>query len=258
MYQIITYIKFLFSATNQHGVHSPFVFDLVTNCFYDKNQHPFYKKLKQYRKFLYKDNSIISVTDFGAGSRVFKHHKRKVNKIARMAGLTPKRAKLLARINLYFKPKKVLELGTSLGLGTSAMSFGYPKSEITTLEGCPNTLNKAKSLFNTFKINNTTTVNTEFSNYLNNLENNQIFDLIYIDGNHQKKPTLEYFKLLINHVHDNSIMIFDDINWSKEMTEAWEEIKNHPKVSISIDTFFWGFVFFRKENKHQEHFSIRL
>ena len=39
--------------------------------------------------------------------------------------------------------------------------------------------------------------------------------------------------------------------------EAWEEIKKHPKVTITIDTFFWGFVFFRTETKHKEHFTIR-
>ena len=99
-------------------------------------------------------------------------------------------------------------------------------------------------------------INTEFSKYLKNLQpatrNPQ---LIYFDGNHSKKATLEYFDLLLPTMTNNSVWIFDDIHWSKNMEEAWETIKNHPKVTVTIDTFQWGLVFFRKEQE-KEHFII--
>ena len=41
------------------------------------------------------------------------------------------------------------------------------------------------------------------------------------------------------------------------MTEAWEIIKNHPKVTVTINTFYWGIVCFRKE-QIKEHFTIRM
>jgi hypothetical protein len=40
------------------------------------------------------------------------------------------------------------------------------------------------------------------------------------------------------------------------MTEAWETIKKHPQVTVTIDTFYWGIVFFRKAQA-KEHFTIR-
>ncbi|MBL7882976.1 MAG: class I SAM-dependent methyltransferase, partial [Bacteroidia bacterium] len=40
-------------------------------------------------------------------------------------------------------------------------------------------------------------------------------------------------------------------------TEAWEEIKRHPKVTVTIDLFFIGLVFFRKEQAKQ-HFIIKF
>ena len=83
------------------------------------------------------------------------------------------------------------------------------------------------------------------------------FDMIFIDGNHQKEATLSYFENLLPKAHNDTIFIFDDIYWSKDMTEAWEAIKKHPKVTVSIDTFFWGFVFLRTEQA-KEHFTIRL
>ena len=262
---IKSYLKFLFHSKNEHGVHSPFVFDLVTKCFYDNTKYAEYETLKSYRKSLLENKNTIEVTDFGAGSRVFKSNTRAISKIAQTAGITPKNAELLFRIVRYFQPKSVLEIGTSLGLATSALSLGNKNSDIITLEGCPNTIATAKKMFqvSSFKFpnNNVEFVNTEFNLYFENFKPEtlnlkpQIFDLVYFDGNHSKKATLDYFEALLPTISNDSVWIFDDIHWSAEMEEAWEIIKNHPKVSVTIDTFQWGIVFFRAEQE-KEHFII--
>lgn len=259
LFQIKSYLKFLWKSKNEHGVHSPFVFSLVTKCFYDKKSKPAYAILKDYRNSLLKNKNTIEVTDFGAGSRVFTSNTREITKIAKTAGITPKRAELLFRITNYFKPENILEIGTSLGLATSALALGNPDALITSLEGCPNTIAIAKNQLRKFHINNTECVTTEFNDYLKicNLKS-KICNLIYFDGNHQKQATLAYFELLIPTITNNSVWIFDDIHWSKDMEDAWEVIQNHPKVSLTIDTFQWGFVFFRSEQQEKEHFTIRI
>ena len=258
--QIKSYLKFLYNSKNEHGVHSPFVFDLVTKCFYDKKKYQEYQSLSEYRKFLLKSKTTIEVTDFGAGSRVFKSNKRQISKIAKTAGISPKRAELLFRITKYFQPDTILEIGTSLGLATSALSLGNSNAKITSLEGCPQTMAVAKNLFQVsgFKLQNIEFINTEFSSYLKNQQlttDNQ--QLIYFDGNHSKKATLDYFELLLPTITNETVWIFDDIHWSSDMEEAWETIKNHPKVTVTIDTFQWGIVFFRTEQE-KEHFTIRV
>ena len=262
---IKSYLKFLFHSKNEHGVHSPFVFDLVTKCFYDATKYPEYQVLESYRKSLLENKNTIDVTDFGAGSRVFKSNTREISKIAQNAGITSKNAELLFRIVRYFQPKSILEIGTSLGLATSALSLGNKNAQIITLEGCPNTIATAKKMFqvSSFKFpnNNVEFVNTEFNLYFENFKPEtlnlkpQIFDLVYFDGNHSKKATLDYFEALLPTISNDSVWIFDDIHWSAEMEEAWEIIKNHPKVSVTIDTFQWGIVFFRAEQE-KEHFII--
>lgn len=259
---IKSYLIFLWNSKNQHGVHSPFVYDLVTKCFYDKKKYPEYKVLDDYRNSLLQNNSTIEVTDFGAGSRVFKSNTRAINRIAKNAGISRKRAQLLFRIINYFQPETILEIGTSLGLATSALSLGNPNAKITTLEGCPNTMEVAKNSFQVssfkFATNNIEFVTTEFTSFLNNhkpaTRNPQ---LIYFDGNHSQKATLEYFELLLPTITNETVWIFDDIHWSEEMENAWEIIKNHPKVTVTIDTFQWGIVFFRIEQE-KEHFVIRV
>ncbi len=256
--QIKSYLKFLLNSKNEHGVHSPFVFDLVTKCFYDTTKYPEYEVLKSYRKSLLENKNTIEVTDFGAGSRVFKSNTREISKIAQTAGITPKNAELLFRIVRYFQPKSILEIGTSLGLATSALSLGNKNSDIITLEGCPNTQKQAQIQLQGQNSNfqNVEFVNTEFSSYFKVIHPSPItHHLIYFDGNHSKKATLDYFEALLPTISNDSVWIFDDIHWSADMEEAWEIIKNHPKVTVTIDTFQWGIVFFRAEQE-KEHFII--
>jgi predicted O-methyltransferase YrrM len=261
---ILSYLKFIWNSKNEHGVHSPFVFDLVTKCFYDKKKYPEYEVLKSYRKSLLNNHTTIEVTDFGAGSRVFTSNQRKVSAIAKNAGICPKNAELLFRMVRYFQPESILEIGTSLGLATAALYLENQSrsqaTKIITLEGCPNTLNQCKSQFQSHFQNsncNIEFINTEFSSYLETATENCDWKLILFDGNHSKKATLEYFELLLPTVSNDSVWIFDDIHWSKDMEEAWELIKNHPKVTVTLDTFQWGIVFFRSEQA-KEHFTIRI
>ena len=83
-------------------------------------------------------------------------------------------------------------------------------------------------------------------------------DFAFIDGNHRKDPTLLYFYSLLNKINKTSILVFDDIHWSAEMEEAWELIKTHPSVTLTIDLFFIGIVFFRNEFKTKQHFIINF
>jgi predicted O-methyltransferase YrrM len=257
LFQIKSYFKFLWHSKNEHAVHSPFVFNLLIKCFYDKKFKTEYTVLTNYRNDLLQNKNTIEVTDFGAGSRVFNSNTRQIAQIAKTAGISPKRAQLLFRIVNYFQPEQILEIGTSLGLATSALSLGNPKASILTLEGCPETAKQAQLQLQKFNCNNVELIVSEFSSYLKNNQLSSInSQLIYFDGNHSKKATLEYFELLLPTITNETVWIFDDIHWSAEMEEAWEIIKNHPKVTVSIDTFQWGLVFFRYEQPKQ-HFIIR-
>jgi predicted O-methyltransferase YrrM len=236
-------------------VHSPFVYGLVTNCFNDKTKYPEYEILKSHRKALRSDSSMVEMKDFGQGSRVFKGNARKVSAVVKNAGMRKKRQKLLFRMAKYFKSETILELGTSLGMGTVALSLSNEFSAINTVEGCPNTLSKAQEYFEKFNLHNIQIHQELFSDFLENTSTQ--FDLIFIDGDHNGERTLGYFNSLLKKVHNDSVIIFDDIYWSKDMTVAWQKIIANENVTVSIDTFQWGLVFFRKEQPKQ-HFVIRV
>lgn len=256
MYQLIAYIKFLLKSTNQHGVHSPFVYNFVTKCLYDKKKYNSHSDLKSYRSQLLESKEILEIKDFGAGSKLLSANKRKVSKMVNMSSSSFKDTKLLYRISQYFKFKNTLELGTSLGVGTQALALGSPCNQITTIEGCPNTFRFSKSKFKELHLSNIICINSDFKTAISQLQE-KTFDCIFFDGHHKKEATLEYFNLLISKAQNDSVFIFDDIYWSKDMTEAWKEIIEDRIVTVSIDAFNLGFVFFRKEQPKQ-HFYIRL
>ncbi|MGA9269302.1 MAG: class I SAM-dependent methyltransferase [Lutimonas sp.] len=213
--------------------------------------------LRKFRQTLRADNNAIDVKDFGAGSRVFKGSKRKVSQIAKSAGISQPRSKTLYKTVKYFDPGRILEIGTSLGMASAAMSLAAPKAKIDTLEGCPETAGVAQSMFDTFGLKNIAVHIGEFHTTLPEVLRNNAFDLIFFDGNHQKQATLDYFQMCFKGAHENSIFIFDDIHWSAEMEQAWNIIQEHEQVTLSIDTFQWGLIFFHP-GREKEHFILRI
>lgn len=256
MYPIIAYIKFLCNSTNQHGVHSPFVYNFVTKCLYDKKKYSAYADLTKYRDLLKKSNKELEVKDLGAGSKILDSNKRKVRDMIRASGSSKKESKLLFRVAQYFKFQSVLELGTSLGMGTYAFALANPSAKITSIDGCPKTSDYAKALLKDFNANDVILVKGNFKTVIPTIKEEK-FDCIFFDGHHTKAATIQYFTLLLHKAHNESVFIFDDIYWSKEMTEAWEYIKAHKAVTVSVDCYHFGVVFFRKEQA-KEHFKIRV
>ncbi len=256
LHSISAYCKYLIASKNQYGVHSPFLFDFLTIGLAN-NKKIGLKKAFTLREELLHDHREIHVSDFGAGSKIFKNNTRSLSKIASTAGTSKGRGKLLAKITAYFKPKNILEIGTSLGISTAFMAAGAPESLITTLEGCPSTATIAQENFQKLHLNNIEVIVGEFDQSLEQALLNQTYDLIFFDGNHQKEATINYFKKCLVAASEESVFIFDDIHWTKDMEAAWHVIKNHEQVTLTVDTFKWGLVFFSK-GRAKEHFTIRI
>lgn len=252
------YVKHIFKAKTRHGVHSPFVYKLVDEVIYDFKDKPEYNSIENLREKLIKDDRYITITDLGAGSHVNNQKQKQVKFIAKNALKPKKLAQLLYRLAKEFQPKNLIELGACLGVTTSYFSKAVPKAKIITMEGCPQTAGIAKENFEKLLINNVKIVVGNFDHNLPQLiEDSEQLDFVFIDGNHRKQATINYFNWCLPKVHEKTIIIFDDIYWSKGMREAWEQIKAHPDVSVTIDLFWIGLVFFRK-GQVKEDFKIKF
>jgi len=255
-HQVLSYLKWLPKTFHLHGIHSPFVYTLSKECLKNPKLTAHKRVLSQYKERLLGAERTIPVTDFGAGSRVFKSNTRKISDIAKHAGASQKRMQLLQRMVAYLNPEQILELGTSLGMATFAMAKGNPKTKITSLEGCPATLDIARETLDHFKVTNVELVEGRFRESLKK-HNTHKLDMVYFDGNHSRAATLDYVRNLLPTAINGTIWIFDDIHWSPEMTQAWQEIKAFPEISVTIDCYTLGIAFFRNEQV-KEDFYIRL
>lgn len=254
----LRYLIHLSKSYTKYDVHSPFLFDLITQVFDDKNKYPDYLKVEQLKKELLQDHRMIEVTDLGAGSRVDNNTSRSISRIAKNASKPKRIGRLLFRLSQYFQPDNMLELGTSLGLSSLYLAYGSPSSNLTTIEGCPNITQIAKDNFEKAGMDEIEILTGNFDDKLPEvLKKINSLDFVFIDGNHQKEPTINYFEECLVKSNSNTLMIFDDIHWSDGMESAWENIINHPDVSLSIDIFHMGIVFLREELTKQ-HFVIRF
>jgi len=247
------------SSGKGHGIHSPFVFDFIHNVLRDKKNYACYPVIETARSKLLKQKGLIDVEDPGAGSAVINTHKRAVADIAGSSLKPAKYARLLYRMVNYYRPKKILELGTSFGVTTAYLAAGNAGAKVFTVEGSATIADIAQKTFNRLAIENIELIRGDFYSVLPRLlEKAGVIDLAFIDGHHCKEPTLNYWKQVLAHSSSSTILIFDDIHWSTGMEEAWTEIKHHESVTLTIDLFFIGIVFINPDFKIRQHFTIRF
>lgn len=257
----LKYISYYLSASNGkgHGIHSPFVFNFIQKVLNDRRHYYAYDHVEQYRKYLLKDKTEVEVEDLGAGSVLSKSNTRTVAEICRNTSKSKKLGQLLFRCSEYFKPKTIVELGTSLGVSTAYLAAGNPAGKVITCEGSKSVADITMNNFQHMGLSNVEMRLGNFDDTLPQLlkEYDQL-DMVFIDGNHREEPTVRYFEWFLPSMHEGSVMIFDDIHWSDGMETAWEKIKQHEQVTTTIDLFFIGLVFFSKDFKAKQHFTIRF
>jgi len=256
----LKYLKYKLFAKHRKGfgIHSPFLYDFVTKVIYGENYFYAYDDIAELRYDLLSCDKKIEIKDFGSGSKVMKSNKRKIKDIAKYSAISEKYGEMLFRIIAYYKPKTILELGTSLGLGTLYSALPDSNATVYTIEGCPETAKIAAQNFKELEAKNIKqiigNIDEELPVLLRKIDG---LDFVYLDGNHQKQATLDYFYQCLGKAGNDTIFYFDDIRWSKEMEEAWEEIKANEKVRLTVDLFFSGIVFFRKELS-KENFVVKF
>jgi len=255
---IFRYIKYLFRAKSKHSAQAPFLYELITQVIDKRMDDNSCKNIEALRKELCNQERTIKITDFGAGSTINNSKTRKVKDVAKNSAKNAKFGKLLYRIIQFYKPKNILELGTSLGISTSYLATADANAQIFTFEGCPETAKIAEENFEKQNIKNTSITLGDFNLTLTEkLKEIKTIDLAFIDGNHEEKPTTSYFEKCLEYANNDTIFVFDDIHWSDGMENAWDYIKAHSRTTLTIDLFFVGIVFIKSELS-KEDFTIRF
>ena len=252
------YLGYFLTAVDQYSLHSPFIFQFYTNIIQDRRRFYAFDEIEAIRSSLIHDPRLIEVRDLGTGSRKKVNKKRRVADIARNSLSKADFSRLLFRMVLAYKPRNILELGTSLGINASYLAKADSRITVTTLEGCPEISRIAQDNFHQLKLPNIHIITDNIDESLPLIvDKTDYLDFVYFDANHSLEATFRYFEQCLKKTSETSIFIFDDIHLSREMHTAWNLIKENPAVSISIDLFDAGILFFRQGLK-KEHYILEF
>lgn len=254
------FFKHYWSATRIDVLHSPFVFDLYNSCIARQGVPPATPEIEKLRKAALHNDSLVTQTDLGASGQKKRVRKKTVRFFARTHAKPVRLARIIHRMVHHYAYTRIIELGTSLGFTSAYISTALPpEGQLITIEGAEEIAAVARLHFN--KLGCSERINLLTGNFdevlPGVLAKQERVDLGFIDGNHTYEATMNYFNQFLAKVHNGSVLVFDDIYWSRGMTRAWEEIKAHPEVRVTVDLFFIGLVFFRKEQA-VEHFRLRV
>ncbi|MEP2772629.1 MAG: class I SAM-dependent methyltransferase [Fulvivirga sp.] len=250
IHRVTSYLSYWLNAVNEHSLHAPFIYDLYKKVL-KKPVAP--DAINEVRKRLENSNHQVNVNGYGAGSEVDNGSMRNVSDIAKYGITKHKYAQLLERLIEYLESENILELGTSLGVNTLYLSKNQ-NSKVITIEGEESLMNIAESVFEAQNRTNIDAVCGKIDDILPEvIQNQHKLDFVFFDANHTKKATLNYFSQCLKRVHDKTCFVFDDIHWSTEMEEAWDRIKKHYEVTLSIDIYQMGIVFFNPEIRKQDY-----
>lgn len=186
----MSYTSFLLKSANAHGVHSPFVFDIVVNSFYEKH--------------------------FRLGKGEYR---------ALPAGLNYRKTEILYKLIRHFKATKLLVLGENAAPVTNTLRQLGENSKLQLW-------------------------------FFSTLAPIQGGIEIGIISDPTKAGALDAFEEIIKNSNNNTACVIDNIHASEQMQRAWQAIKKDPRVTVTIDTYHLGLVFFRRESVKQ-HFTIR-
>ncbi|MBU2651532.1 MAG: class I SAM-dependent methyltransferase [Bacteroidetes bacterium] len=254
-------MEYRLRAKSRFGIHSPFVYDFMENIILADCKDERIREIERRRRGLLRSGEILTQDDFGAGQdgEISLSGARTLRQVVRKSAVSRKFGRLLFRVTEYYKPRVILELGTSAGVSTLYLAMASPESIVHTIEGSDVTSAAAGRLFEAMGISNIRRHTGRFDDVLPGLleEIGTSLDMVFLDGNHRYQPTLNYFHQCIPYLAPDGVFILDDIYWSPEMYRAWEEIKMNPDVSTSIDLYRMGLLFFRKGLPDQD-FLIRF
>ena len=259
-YQARQFPGFYAAADTKYQLHSPFVFELANAVLEDERWYYAFSDIERLRQKMRNSDVQLELTDLGSVPIGGAPQQRRVSvrQLVRVAASSPEQGRFLFRLVQWLKPKRILELGTSLGIGTMYLAAAAREAQLFSLEGSSDCAHVATANLEIMGLQQHTNVLAgPFRDTLPTaLRELQPIDLAFFDGHHQQAATLEYFEHCLPCLQHQSVFVFDDIYWSAGMQAAWKQIQEHPKVTLTVDCFELGLVFFNPDFKSKQHFKI--
>lgn len=189
----------------------------------------------------------------GAGNQ--SHHRTTVTQYFKKTAISNKYGYILTRIVEHYNVKQIIETGTGLGMSSCWMALASTNPHVQSIEGNIELIEYVRKLTSNMSITAIELHHGSVDDLLPTLVKDiREGTLLFLDANHTAAATLRYFNIIIPFVKDDTIIVFDDINYSADMQMAWHTIIKHQRVTLSVNLYRMGVIFFRPELSKQEFY----
>lgn len=240
-------VRWYWRAQTRYDVHSPYICEFIREVYRDDRYYHAFAKIAAVRKFWRGQRQPVRLLSLGAESKTTSQQQRSAASLVATNAIDDVSGRFLFRLALWLRARRILEFGTNAGISSLYLQFSGTRGlALTTVEGNPEVAALAQTTFARAGVAPTAAVNN-FADWLklNPPSPAQPYDLVFIDGDHRYQATLDYVAALLPARTENSVFVVADIHWSAGMERAWEELKQLPEVTASVDTYHFGLLFFK-------------
>ena len=214
-----SYLKYLMQRKSKYSIHSPFVYDFMVKVLYDKGSNRDY-------------DLMLRVSHLVDGKRFATRSRRK-------------QARFLYRLVGYLEPETVLSFGKVSALNTSALALGNLQTKVY-LEQSTEFLETLSSMgvVNVNLIHPDADEEEQLERYNTGFVLYGLEDFGEDNWNNLEDGMAQ--------ADDDTVLVFEGIHHSRRTEAAWEAIKEGEGVTLTMDLYTMGLVFFREGIEKQD------
>jgi predicted O-methyltransferase YrrM len=159
--------------------------------------------------------------------------------LARVASIHRPWGAFLLRLVRELRPRSSLELGTAIGISAAYQGSALELNEegsLRTIEGTARLAEFARETLDQLQISRVAVIEGRFDEVLEEvLVEAAPIDFAFLDAGKTREQVLPLFERLLPRLAPGAAVVFDDIHWSREAKRAWDEVRSHPQVDLSVD-----------------------
>jgi predicted O-methyltransferase YrrM len=232
-----------------HGIHSPFVYNLITKVITERCPYYRFSDIELLRKqLLLKEDRLL----LPYKGRMRSHS---VADLVAQKAIRPKQGALLFRLTHYFRSQNIVQIGASVGLSTLYLTSYAQNIKCITLEKLPACASIARWVYEKAA---RASINLREGDYPTLLPHvlEEMGGVDFVFFNTTQEPSLaELFNICVKYTKADTVFVFKGIKDNRTMRRLWKTIRMHPEVTVTLNLYSMGIVFFNKK-LHKRDYTV--
>ena len=215
------------------GVHSPFAFALITRVINERWGFYCYDDIELIRRQLVHKGST------GVRREIKRSH-----------------GQLLFRVVNYFKPKRILQIGSPAGIATLYLTSYASDIQCIALEADAESARETAWCMRKYAHAPAEVLTGDYKETLPQaLQKLGTLDFAFFHAASRKGENRAWVEEALKHIHPDSVFFFEGIRANAEMRQLWKELCLRPEVILSFDLYNIGLLFFNPR-LHKQNYIV--